>query len=79
MTTSSVAVGTSAYVSLGNGPMLISPQDRIMIVSAASQPAAATVGHPIDFTALPFYFPLSVSEDVWAIATNNSTAVIVTV
>jgi hypothetical protein len=77
MTTSSVAVGTSAYVSLGTAPMLISPEDRIMIVAAGSQPAATTIGHTIAFAELPFYFPLA--EQVWAIALGDVTTVIVSV
>ena len=76
MATSSVAVG-AAYVSLGTGPMLISPEDRIMIVGATSLPAATVVGHPVDFASLPFYFPLA--EQVWAMAASNPTTVIVTV
>ena len=77
MATSSVAVGNAAYVSLGTGPMLISPEDRIMIVGATSQPASTIAGHPIDFVALPFYLPLT--DQIWAIAAVNPTTVIVTV
>ena len=76
MATSSVAVGNVAYVSLGNGPMLISPQDRIMIVGGAAQPAANAIGHPIVFAKVPFYFPLA--DVVWAIALGNPTTVIAT-
>jgi hypothetical protein len=77
MTTSSVSVGATAFVSLGTGPMIISPEDRIAIVAAGSQPVVTTVGHPIEFTSLPFYFPLA--EQVWAIALGDATTVIVTV
>jgi hypothetical protein len=57
--------------------MLISPQDKIAIVGAATQPAASAAGHPIVFATLPFYFPLA--DVVWAIALGSPTNVIVTV
>ena len=47
--TASVAVTTAAYVSLGTGPMYISPEGPVMIVVATSQPAASAVGHGLDF------------------------------
>lgn len=79
--TSTVAVGSAAYTSLGTGPMLISPQQPVQIVAAASQPAVGTAGHMINAGPLlspaPFYF--SLSEQVWALAPGGATNVVVTV
>ena len=78
MATSSVPVTPLAYVSLGNGPMLIFAagphHDRRCRVSTSGDCSWPSV----DFATLPFYFPIS-TEDVWAIAGANSTTVIVTV
>lgn len=75
--TAQVAVTPGAYVSLGTGPMLISPQsDGIMIVAASSQPAASAIGHPLKFLTVPFFFPLT--DPVWAISLVENTNVTVT-
>jgi hypothetical protein len=74
--TATVAVTTTAYISLGTGPMLISPQGPIMIVANASQPLASVVGHGLDFLSVPF--PFTLAEVVWAIALNSNCSVIVT-
>lgn len=74
--TATVAVTTAAYVSLGTGPMYISPEGPVMIVVATSQPAASAVGHGLDFLNVPFSFTLA--EQVWAIALNSNCNVVVT-
>jgi hypothetical protein len=74
--TASVSAVTTAYTSLGTGPMLISPQGPVMIVVAASQPLATAVGHGLTFLNVPF--PFTLSEQVWAIALNSNCSVIVT-
>lgn len=68
--TTNVSVGPSAYVSLGTAPMYISPEGPIMIVAAASQPAATTQGHPLSFLTAPFNITLA--EQIWAISLSPS-------
>jgi hypothetical protein len=74
--TASVSAVTTAYTSLGTGPMLISPQGPVMIIASASQPLATAVGHGLDFLSVPF--PFTLAEQVWAIALNSNCNVIVT-
>jgi hypothetical protein len=69
MATAQVTVMRSQYVSLGNGPMLISAHDAIMI-AGGSQPVAGFQGHAISHLDAPFYFPLT--EQVWAILISPS-------
>jgi hypothetical protein len=76
MATARVSVVKTAYTSLGTGPMLISAEHSILIVGAASLPAATTIGHSISLLVEPFYFPLA--EQVWAIATQSNCSVTVT-
>jgi hypothetical protein len=89
MATTTIQVGLTSYVSLGTGPMYISPlASGIEIVAASSQPAASVVGHGVapgrwskmqgnDGRAEnPFYFALA--EQVWAIAPTVPQSVIVT-
>jgi hypothetical protein len=74
--TSQVSLSTTAYVSLGTGPMLISPASKISIVASASQPAANVQGHTLVFVTVPFYFPLA--QQVWAISLDQASTAAVT-
>jgi hypothetical protein len=76
--TASVAVNATSFTSLGTGPMYISTtSESCIIVAAASQPAAATVGHPIA-PENPDAFFFSLAEVVWALSPSGPQNVIVT-
>jgi alkylation response protein AidB-like acyl-CoA dehydrogenase len=76
MVTSTVTVTSLAYVSLGTtqsgAGMLLNANGPIQVVAAASQPAANTVGHPINYEQNPTYLPFLITgTQVWAIGTTQ--------
>jgi hypothetical protein len=77
MATAKVSLIAGSWVSLGTGPMYLTPSVGIQIVASATQPTLATQGHPVLYASLPFYFTLA--EQLWAInPTGDGGSVVVT-
>jgi hypothetical protein len=78
MATTTVEVNPKSYVSLGTGPMYISPQKPILIVAAAAQPAPDAAGHRLADPLVPTPFYFSFAQMVWAISISQRGNVVVT-
>lgn len=68
--TATVSIDSTAYVSLGTGPMYVSPQGPIMVVALAGgiAPVPSTPGHVLNPFMMPGPFNFTLAEQLWAIA-----------